>query len=284
MKGIVRRILAATGVRFGRVAGPNYLQQQVERSWNKESRNLQWFGLKDGMSVLDLGCGPGYFVHRLANWLPKAVITALDLQESSLGYARSQLGNRATMIRASAERTGLTSESFDFVLARLLFQHVPDPLAVAREAHRLLKCGGRVVVTDIDDELFGIVEPHIAELKPLMARYSRAQALRGGNRLIGRSLPRLLRSAGFIDLKIECVAIHSDEVGMDACFPQLDPVPLRSLMAEGQLSQLEYTTLRDARQRLADSHESYALTLLFMVSGVKPMPQSDLVARQPFRT
>lgn len=104
MKGFVRRILAATGARLGRATAPDYLQQQVDRSWNKESRNLQWFGLRDGMSVLDLGCGPGYFVQRLGNWLPNAVITALDVQENSLQHARTQLRGRATIIKASAEQ------------------------------------------------------------------------------------------------------------------------------------------------------------------------------------
>src|SRR5436190_2530080 len=124
-----------------RVEGPDYLHQQVQRSWGKESRNLQWFGVRDAMSILDLGCGPGYFAERLANWLPTARITALDLDERMLGLARQRLAQRATVIQAAAEQTGLPAESFDFVLARLLLQHAADPLRVIGEAQRLLKPG-----------------------------------------------------------------------------------------------------------------------------------------------
>jgi ubiquinone/menaquinone biosynthesis C-methylase UbiE len=141
--------------------GPDYLQQQSCADWHKESRNLHWFGLRDGMSVLDLGCGPGHFTERLADSLPAAKITALDAEDRSLVDARRRLDGRAVIVQGRAEATGLPSNTFDFVLARLLFQHLREPLPVAEEALRLLKPGGKLVITDVDDELFGIVEPRV---------------------------------------------------------------------------------------------------------------------------
>jgi SAM-dependent methyltransferase len=252
-----------------RVEGPDYLHQQVERSWGKESRNLQWFGLSDAMSILDLGCGPGHFAERLANWLPAARITALDLDERMLALARQRLAQQATVIRAAAEQTGLPAESFDFVIARLLLQHAPDPLRVIGEAQRILKPGGKLVITDVDDELFGIVEPRVSGLDRLLARYGKAQARRGGNRLIGRRLIPMLRDAGFVDATLEGVAIHSDEAGLDACFPQLDALPLRSLLAGGQLPLVEYLALRTARRKFAAAKDPFVLVLLFMACGTK---------------
>jgi ubiquinone/menaquinone biosynthesis C-methylase UbiE len=269
LRRLARFLLAATGAAPSRLLGPDYLHQQVERSWAKESRNLEWFGLRDGMSILDLGCGPGHFTQRLANRLPAARITALDAREDMVRRARERLGRRASVVRANAEATGLPDESFDFVLARLLLQHARDPLLVAREAHRLLVPGGKFVITDVDDELFGIVEPRVPGLRRVLARYGRAQAARGGNRRIGRMLVRLLRASGFADREIESVAIHSDEAGIEACFPQLDPVPLRSLLAEGHLSQLEHSALRAARKRFDGEQDAFALVLTFMVCGTK---------------
>ena len=153
-----------------RSAMPDYLEQQVERSWKKESRNLQWFGLRDGMTVLDLGCGPGHFTLRLADWLPSASITALDADERSIVHARKRLGERAVVVQAPAAATGLPSNAFDFVLARLLFQHLREPLAVAEEALRVLKPGGKLVITDVDDALFGIVDPPIPGFDRLLLR------------------------------------------------------------------------------------------------------------------
>jgi ubiquinone/menaquinone biosynthesis C-methylase UbiE len=266
---LVRSLAIATGMMPKGQAGPDYLERQVQRSWSKECRQLQWFGLTDGMAILDAGCGPGHFTQRLADWLPTAKITAVDAKDAMLQHARGRLGNRATIVQARAEATGLPSGSFDFVLARLVFQHVRDPLPVAHEARRLLKPGGKLVITDVDDELFGIVEPSVPGLRRVLARYGEAQASRGGNRRVGRTLVRLLREAGFADPQIDSVAIHSDEAGLATCFPQLDPTPLRSLVAGGHLSQLEYTALRAAHRRFESAAEPFALVLLFMACGVK---------------
>jgi len=46
------------------------LAAQARSGWDKESRTLSWFGLKDGMSVLELGSGPGFITEQLVALLP----------------------------------------------------------------------------------------------------------------------------------------------------------------------------------------------------------------------
>lgn len=256
----------------------DYLRRQVERSWAKESRNLQWFGLRDGMSLLDMGCGPGCFTDRLATEWPKARITALDADDHWIDQARARLDGRATVVRGRAETTGLPSNAFDFVLARLLFQHLNDPLRVAQEAHRLLTPGGKLVITDVDDGLFGIVEPRIPGLARLLARYGRSQRNCGGDRQVGRHLVRWLRAAGFVDLQIEAVATHSDEAGMAATLPTFERMSLRSLVDSGDLSRLEYSIHRSLHARFLRQPERFALVLNFMACGTKPVVGAGLGA------
>ena len=54
-----------------------------------------------------------------------------------------------------------------------------------------------------------------------------------GDRHIERQLWRMLKAAGFQDLNLELIASHSDELGMDAFLPQLDPDFLSQLVNVG---------------------------------------------------
>src|SRR6267378_1751438 len=159
------------------------LRAQVLLSWPREARLLGWLGLRDGMRVLELGCGPGFVTEQLLALVPHAHVTALDRDAELLGRARQALAGdaRVGFVQASAGATGLADACFDFVLARYLFQHLPDPEAVAREALRVLRPGGRLAVVDLDAALWGIVDPAFPEVQPIYAKTGRAQAARGGD-------------------------------------------------------------------------------------------------------
>ena len=115
--------------------------------------------------------------------------------------------------------TGLPDDTFDFAYARYLFQHLPDPVAAARQALRVLKPGGKLVITDIDDDLHFFHPPHLPEAEAIMKRLTEEHASKGGNRKIGRGLVRLLREAGFANPTFEVIPAHSDEIGMDKIIP-----------------------------------------------------------------
>ncbi|MGL5064953.1 MAG: rRNA adenine N-6-methyltransferase family protein, partial [Microcoleus sp.] len=55
------------------------LKAQVNLSWDKEARNLQRFGLADGMNVLEAGSGPGFFTEKLLELLPNSSIAAVEI-------------------------------------------------------------------------------------------------------------------------------------------------------------------------------------------------------------
>src|SRR5262249_19037518 len=79
--------------------------------------------------------------------------------------ARRGYGESIALLPANAAAVGLAENSFDFVIARLLFQHLADPMPVAREAFRLLKPGGIFVIVDIDYDIFGPVVPHVPDFR-----------------------------------------------------------------------------------------------------------------------
>ncbi len=100
-----------------------------------------------GERVLDMGCGWGTFEWTLAPRVSE--IVGVDFSQRSVELCerrREQLGLRnVRFVHADAGATGLESDSFDLVIAADLFEHLypEDSDRVAREAHRVLKRGGR---------------------------------------------------------------------------------------------------------------------------------------------
>lgn len=108
--------------------------------------------LKPGMLVVDFCAGLGgparYLAHRYG-----VSVTGIDLNPSRVAGARELnarvgLDGRVTMIEGDVTNTPLAPESVDRVVSQEAFLHIPDKAAAAREAHRILKSGGRLVFTD----------------------------------------------------------------------------------------------------------------------------------------
>lgn len=114
------------------------------------------FGVAEGMSVADFGSGAGYFTILLAKKVGKdGKVYALDVQESALDSVRvkakaEEIENIET-VRANLEVVGsssLTDSSQDMVLlANILFQS-NQKAGIVKEANRVLKPGGILVVID----------------------------------------------------------------------------------------------------------------------------------------
>ncbi|MEB3887491.1 class I SAM-dependent methyltransferase [Lyngbya sp. CCY1209] len=103
--------------------------------------------------ILDLGCGTGSTTLLLKKAFPAAEVIGLDLSPEMLAVAETKAKREGMEIQfrhGLAERTGFPEESFDLVSAALLFHETPPDIAraVLREAFRLLKAGGQVVVLD----------------------------------------------------------------------------------------------------------------------------------------
>lgn len=100
------------------------LRAHILLSWEKEARTLAWFGLDDGMSVMELGSGPGFFTEQLFDLLPSSSITAVEIDLVLVERAGQYLQGKASIhdrsfVQASVMDTGLTDNSFVFMLAHM---------------------------------------------------------------------------------------------------------------------------------------------------------------------
>jgi len=102
------------------------------------------------------------------------------------------------------------------------------------------------------------------------------QAMRAGNRLVGRRLWRLLAEAGFEELALEVIAFHSDELGIEAFLPQFDPQRYRPFVVPGGLTQEEWDSYRAAYEEWRNAPDAYVLQLILLVSGRRPEGSSTL--------
>jgi ubiquinone/menaquinone biosynthesis C-methylase UbiE len=107
-----------------------------------------------GQSALDLGCGTG----RHSVWLAEggAAVTAVDLSEGMLAQARQKPGmDKVRFIQHDlTQPLPLNAASFDLVVSGLVLEHIPDPRNFFEQIHRMLKPGGRAVVSSMHPAMF----------------------------------------------------------------------------------------------------------------------------------
>jgi 2-polyprenyl-6-hydroxyphenyl methylase/3-demethylubiquinone-9 3-methyltransferase len=96
-----------------------------------------------GRSVLDVGCGSGWF----SQWAAArgAHVTSLDMGVRLLDQTRRKCATRA--VAADACHLPLASDTFDAVISSECIEHTTDPRLALREIHRVTRPGGVLVVT-----------------------------------------------------------------------------------------------------------------------------------------
>jgi ubiquinone/menaquinone biosynthesis C-methylase UbiE len=130
-------------------------------------------GLKDGLHVLDYGCGPGGYVSAVAELTGKSgKIYALDISPVAIKMVKEivvkkHLPNVVTILSDCS--TGLSDDSVDVVLLYDTFHDLADQMAVLEELHRVLKPDGILSFNDhhmeeneimskmTDEGLFGLL-------------------------------------------------------------------------------------------------------------------------------
>jgi ubiquinone/menaquinone biosynthesis C-methylase UbiE len=123
------------------------------RRWIQNPEKILKPYIEEGMTVLDVGCGPGFFSIDMAKIVGKSGrVIAADLQEGMLEKLRNkikgtELEKRITLHQCDRDRIDL-SERVDFVLLFYMVHEVPDVEGLFSEIETILKPKGLVLVVE----------------------------------------------------------------------------------------------------------------------------------------
>jgi len=109
---------------------------------------LELCGDVAGLRVIDLGCGEGRFCRMLAQ--RGAEVLGVDLQPAFIEYAEARKGPREKYLLGDMEELeGVPDNAFDLAVSYISLVDVPDMHAAVRQAARVLKPGGRLIVSNL---------------------------------------------------------------------------------------------------------------------------------------
>lgn len=145
--------------------------------------------------VLELGVGTGL---NLAHYDDDVHLHGIEPDPHMLRRAQARalaLGRSAELLQVGAETLPFPDGHFDTVVATFVFCTIPDPVAAAAEALRVLRPGGRLVFAE-----------HVASEQALVAAAQRlvdpAWQLVSGGCSLSRDPVALLQQAGVIELEV----------------------------------------------------------------------------------
>ncbi|MCK0164247.1 malonyl-ACP O-methyltransferase BioC [Marinobacter sp. S6332] len=104
-----------------------------------------------GGKTLDLGCGTGWFSRELANLEGSEGVIGIDLSIGMVEHAGENSPPEIAWIVADAEAIPLPDQSCDLVFSNLMIQWCATPSQVLRECRRVLRPGGKLMVSTLLD-------------------------------------------------------------------------------------------------------------------------------------
>lgn len=179
--------------RYERLA-PVYDRRWASYVAESVRETLRRLDLRGEETVLDVGCGTGALLQGLVARGFRGRLVGVDLSPAMAAVARGKLGDRAALAAAEAGRLPLARGVFDVALSASSLHYWPEAAEGLAEIARILKPGGRLVVTDWCDDYLAcrIADFVLRILEPAHGRTYGTAALEG-----------LLREAGFEDVRVE---------------------------------------------------------------------------------
>jgi ubiquinone/menaquinone biosynthesis C-methylase UbiE len=123
------------------------------RRWFQNPQKILNPYIKEGMTVLDLGCGPGFFTLDMAQMVGESGrVIAADLQEEMLQKLEkkirgSEIEDRIVLHKCEEDKIGITDE-VDFILAFYMVHEAPYQDKFFNDIKSILKTSGVMLIVE----------------------------------------------------------------------------------------------------------------------------------------
>ncbi|MFD1176662.1 class I SAM-dependent methyltransferase [Paenibacillus puldeungensis] len=206
------------------IQGPKTLDLSRELRFRDDRKEffVKSLGLLTGMTVVDLGCGPGTLTRKLAKWLGnESKIIGIDRDDIFIDYAKNKALEQGftniEYLNGNIMNIPLESDSVDACTSHTVIEHVPN-YDFLLEQKRICKSGGIVSVMSARPEKaiksLPSSAPQISEReKELWEPINQAWLKKDQERGVGSyaiepsQFPHLFEQLGFVDIEIDSIAL-----------------------------------------------------------------------------
>ena len=149
--------------------------------------------IQKGKTAADIGAGTGFMTEGLLK--AGLSVIAIDQSENMLNNMKEKYKDfdGLTCVAGDSDALPLDEQSVDYSFANMFLHHVVDPAKAISELYRILKPGGKLVITDLDSHDFSFLQ---TEQHDIWMGFQRSQ------------VKDWFLDAGFKDVSISCVGCN----------------------------------------------------------------------------
>lgn len=223
--------------------------------------------LQPGYSVADIGCGTGEDARVMAGLVaPGGAVTGFDLSAAMLDQARERHADvpGLTFRNAPADGLEVADGSFDAIRADRVLIHVPDPGRALGEMIRVIRPGGRIVISEPDMPGCWVASSDYATTDKIMQQIARSCI----SPYLARDLRAMFRDAGLQEVALEVRTVTAFDAASVGKILDFESV-VKGMLAHGLLSQEQAQIwIQDFVERDRNGRFVAAVNIM-VVSGTK---------------
>ena len=250
------------------------LSRQLEANYSRRDfqrrRELVENALRaqPGERILDVGCGPGFYVEALLDRVGSAgTVVGVDISADMIAIAakRSEGHDNVSFHQASATSLPVDDASFDAALSVQVLEFVEDVDAALAEVHRALRPGGRFVVWDVD---WSTVSWH-SEQPERMSHVMRIWNNHLSHPYLPRTLASQLTSAGFAGIAVEAHPFTTIEFDQESYAVSILPAIARYVAGQDGITDEEAQAWAAEQRALGEVGKFFVSCLQFSFTATR---------------